>query len=232
MFLTRGSSLCSRTAGSGALGAVATVLGEPPKPSGLLGCSPELTALGGLWRAWRGCTAGEQRLPQRLCTSLRISHGIPITHRSRLLVGWGAGVPPCCPMDRLCLCGDLPGAALPGSAQVAAAAGTGTGHYKDRSGTGCGRRCRDELGVSAPLPQAWSEGAGLCHAGISPCPGGFTGSKGALPAACAGVGSLAPTQPPAAVRAHCRWDMWGCPRPAATGRGEAHTLPGWRRKER
>lgn len=52
------------------------------------------------------------------------------------------------------------------------------------------QRCRDELGVSAPLPHAWSEGAGLCHAGLSPCPGGFTGSKGALPAACAAVGPL------------------------------------------
>lgn len=209
--------------------------GSPPSQAGSWGAAVSSHLWGGFGEPGGAALLAKQRLPQRLCASLRISHGIPITHRSRLLVGWGAGVPPCCPMDRLCLCGDFPGAALPGSAQVAAASGTGMGHYKDRSGTGCGRRfpCAAEMSWVSQ-PRCHRHGVrerGCAMLGFPHAQEASQAPKGHYRLLVPRWDPLAPTQPPAAVRPHCRWDMWGCPRPAATGRGEAHTLPGWRRKE-
>lgn len=121
--------------------------------------------------------------------------------------------------------------------------GTRTGHYEDRSGTGCGRRFSTaaEMSwvVSAPLPHARSEGEGLCHARISPVPGGFTascsGSKVALRGCmCPGWDPLAPAQHPAAVRRpHGVWGMWGLSPSQEPPEGdEAHSLPSWKREGR
>lgn len=190
--------------------------GSPPSQAGSWGAAVSSHLWGGFGEPGGAALLAKQRLPQRLCASLRISHGIPITHRSRLLVGWGAGVPPCCPMDRLCLCGDFPGAALPGSAQVAAASGTGMGHYKDRSGTGCGRRfpCAAEMSwVSQPR----------CH------------RHGVRERGCAMLGFPHAQEASQAPKGHYRllvprWDPWHPPSPrpqcGPTAGGTCGAVPG------
>lgn len=151
----------------------------------------------------------------------------------------------CRPMDGVCLSGHFPGAALPASAEVSAAVGTGTGHCEDRSGTGCGRRfsATAEMSwvVSASLAHACSEGEGLCRARIPhswagthfPTPGRVHSSKIAL------RGCLFKEWDPGTYPASGRiaaplrvGHVGAVPRQEPQEGGEAHGLPSWRGKRR
>lgn len=149
----------------------------------------------------------------------------------------------CRPMDGVCLSGHFPGAALPASAEVSAAVGTGTGHCEDRSGTGCGRRfsATAEMSWVVSLAHACSEGEGLCRARIPhswagthfPTPGRVHSSKIAL------RGCLFKEWDPGTYPASGRiaaplrvGHVGAVPRQEPQEGGEAHGLPSWRGKRR
>lgn len=103
-FLTRGSSLCLRTAGGEALGVVASELGEPRKALGLLGCSPELRPVGG-FGGFGGFIAGETEASTKAVHTVWDFSWHP--HNPHFSTdGWGVGVPRaghCCPrMGSVC----------------------------------------------------------------------------------------------------------------------------------
>lgn len=98
----------------------------------------------------------KQGLPQRLCASSKINHGIPITPISPLL-GRGQGYPhagPLVPKGWGVFVRDFPRAALPASAEASAAVGDKDGALRGQVGdwvwSAILHRCRDGLGGLSP----------------------------------------------------------------------------------